>query len=78
MSNEIRFVGHLSVWVGHRNFGFITVANGSVTERYFLHKTRIIKGTPSVGALVHFFVSPVKEGANPSAYDAEIVDKAVL
>jgi cold shock CspA family protein len=69
---EKQLEGKLSVWVGHRNFGFITRVAGSVSERYFLHKTRIESGTPRVGARVQFNVLDVQEGENPCAIEAVI------
>jgi|HubBroStandDraft_6_1064221.scaffolds.fasta_scaffold2637394_2 cold shock CspA family protein len=70
--NTKELEGKLSVWVGHRNFGFITRTTGNVVDRYFLHKTRIESGVPQVGAKVHFNVSPIKEGENPCAIEAVI------
>lgn len=78
MTTNKELTGKLSVWIAHRNFGFITRQNGNVVERYFLHRTRIIAGVEHVhvGAFVHFNVSSVQEGENPCAIDAEIVGGA--
>jgi cold shock CspA family protein len=74
MTNE-RLTGHLSVWIGSRNFGFISRLEGNATQRFFLHRSRIKSGVENarVGAVVHFWVSPIMEGENPCAIDAEIV-----
>lgn len=74
MTNE-KLTGTLSVWIGSRNFGFISRMEGNATQRFFLHRSRIKSGVENarVGAVVHFNVSPVQEGENPCAIDAEII-----
>ena len=74
MSEELKLEGKLSVWIEARNFGFICVNHSdNSVERIFLHKSRIVKGTAGVGAIVRFTVNPIQEGERRSAIDAEIV-----
>jgi len=71
----MRYEGTISVWIGSRNFGFITPHNDS--QRLFLHKTKIKSGQPLVGARVTYEINPIREGANPNAIDVEIVGGAL-
>lgn len=65
--------GVLRSWVAARGFGFIAVVDEKgALAKYFLHRSKVISGTPTVGAGVRFDVSPVREGELPSAIAAEI------
>lgn len=72
---DTKSFGVLRTWVAARGFGFISVVDekGALTK-YFLHRSKVISGTPAVGAGVRFEVSPVREGELPSAVAAEIGD----
>jgi hypothetical protein len=74
--------GILITWLFAKHFGFIAVYTNGVTEKYFLHATKIEYGAPAVGSVVYFDVSPVREGVLPSAIQAVIVpqsdDKAAV
>lgn len=68
----MRHEGTISVWIHGKNFGFISADDGSA--RLFLHRSKIKSGLPAVGAKVLYDISPICEGANPSALNVEIVD----
>jgi cold shock CspA family protein len=72
---DAKLVGRLYSFIHTRGFGFIIVPNGTRTPRkFFLHISRVISGADNIaiGATVTFAVSDVKEGALPSAIDAEV------
>jgi cold shock CspA family protein len=71
----MRYEGSISVWINGKNFGFI-VTDGE-SQRLFLHRSKIKSGQPAVGAKVVFDISPLREGANPSAINVEIVGQEV-
>ena len=82
MSNEnVQATGLLSVWFFQRGFGFIlveSVAGDALSrEKFYLHGSQIRSGKPEIDAVVHFEINPIREGANRSALNAAIVNKAV-
>jgi len=72
----MKYEGTVSVYIARRKFGFIIGAAPDFT-RYFFHATQVKVGKPYVGAKCLFDIDPVREGANPSAMDVEIVGGAL-
>jgi cold shock CspA family protein len=57
-----------------KGYGFIISTEEAIQIKYFLHLSRVIKGSASVGASVQFDVLPVVEGRSPSACNVEVLD----
>jgi hypothetical protein len=68
--------GILITWLFAKKFGFVAVYTNGVTQKYFLHSSKIESGAPAVGSVVYFDVSPVREGVLPSAIHAIIVPQS--
>jgi len=71
---ETKHIGVINTWLHARGFGFVHSTENGVETKYFLHVSRIIKGTPAFGACVQFDVLPLREGRYASAVDAVIVE----
>jgi hypothetical protein len=68
--------GILNSWLFAKKFGFVAVYSNGITQKYFLHSSKIQSGAPAVGSVVYFNISPVREGLLPSAIDAVIVPQS--
>lgn len=59
-----------------RGFSFIRRVQSDVFEKYFLHVSDIMSGTPRVDAAVRFHVRETPKG--PSAVNAEVLDDVAV
>jgi hypothetical protein len=74
MDTNTKLQCFIRVFIDAQRFGFIDVPDKTrAPQSYFLHGSKIISGSPEVGAAVLFNVNPVMDGKLPSAIDVEIV-----
>jgi cold shock CspA family protein len=73
---ETKLIGCVYSFLHTKGFGFIAVPNGTRSpQKFFLHISKIISGAENlaVNCTVRFSVSPIMEGALPSAIDVEVL-----